>query len=261
MILSARSSGPSQSGMAGRGALVDAGGEAAHLRDLVGDLLPHQVSAEPHLAALADEELARVREHQVVGVEPVARLDALVEPLGRIAPLVRDHASLARARRRPRHRRTAGEGGLRLVGQRAEAHAGDVDRDVELEGDLRARADDRLRVALLAVALDHEAGQRPRKEGEVVPVRDRLEHGEAAHPVSPELGLDVDVVDHLPGEDPAPPENARVALRPGGRIEPRRGLALRHLVVSRIPVIPRVPERCARSGQRISFFSVGSRLS
>ena len=173
-----------------------------------------------------------------MGVEPVARLDALVEPLGRVAPFVRNHPALAGARRGPRHRRAAGERGLRLVGEGPEAHAGDVDRDVELERPLRAGPDDRLRVALLPVAFDHEPRQRAGKEREVVPVRDRLEHREAAHPVAAELGLDVNVVDDLAGEDPAPPENARVALRlGGGRVESGRGFALRHLSVS--CVLPR----------------------
>ena len=58
--------------------------KAAHtsLGDLLGDLLTHQMPAETDLAALADEELHPVGEHQVVRVEPVATLDDLVEPLG-----------------------------------------------------------------------------------------------------------------------------------------------------------------------------------
>ena len=197
--------------MARRRALVDAGGKAAHLGHLVGDLLPHQMSAEPHLASLADEELARVREHEVMGVEPVARLDALVEPLGRVAPLVRDHASLARARRRPRHRRPPREGGLRLVGKGAEAHAGDVDRDVELQGDLRARADDRASCRTSRGSPRSRTGSgSPGRKVRSSQCGIGLNMREAAHPVPPELGLDVDVVDHLPGEDPAPPEEMLV---------------------------------------------------
>ena len=68
-------------GMARRRALVDAGGQRAHLGHLVGHLLPHQMAAKPDLAALADEELARVGEPQMMRVEAVARLDALIEPL------------------------------------------------------------------------------------------------------------------------------------------------------------------------------------
>ena len=46
--------------VAGRRTLIDAGGKAPHLRHLVGHLLPHEMPAEPHLASLPDEELARI---------------------------------------------------------------------------------------------------------------------------------------------------------------------------------------------------------
>ena len=102
-------------------ALVDPGRERAHLRDLLGHLLAHQMPAEPDLAALADEELDPVREHQVVRVEPVPALDHLVVPLGRVVALGRDHPALARAGRRARHRRALRERHLGLEGQRPEA--------------------------------------------------------------------------------------------------------------------------------------------
>ena len=103
--------------------------------------------------------------------------------------------------------------------QRAERHARDVDRDVELERLLReARAEHGLRLALLAVALDHEAGERAGEEDELVPVRHRLEDREAAHPVAAELGLHVDVVDDLRREDPAAAED--VLARRGGLVRP-----------------------------------------
>ena len=198
-------------GMSRRRALVDPGRERAHLRDLLGDLLAHEVAAEADLAALPDEELTGVREHQVVRVEPVPALDALVVPLRREVALRRDHPALPRARRRSRHGRTLRERHLRLERERAEAHARDVDGDVELDRVLReARAEDGLRLALLAVALDHEPGQRARHEHELVPVRDLLEHREAAHAVAPELGLHVDVVDDLRSEDPAVAEDVLV---------------------------------------------------
>ena len=200
--------GPEPVGVPGGGALVDPGRKRAHLRDLLGHLLTHQVPAETDLAALPDEELARVGEHQVVRVEPVPRLDALVVPLRRVVALRRDHPALARAGRRARHRRALRERHLRLERERAEGHARDVDRDVELERVLReACAEHRRRVALLAVALDDEARQRPGQEDELVPVRDRLEDREAAHPVAAELGLDVDVVDDLGREDATAPED------------------------------------------------------
>ena len=156
--------------MARRRALIDAGGRA-HLGHLVGHLLAHQMAAEPDLAALADEELASIGEPQMMRVEAVARLDALIEPLDRVAPLVRDHAAFARAGGRARHGGAAGERDLGLVGERAEAHAGHIDRNVEHHRPLGLRADHRLGVAFLAIALDDEAGQRARQESQIVPMR------------------------------------------------------------------------------------------
>jgi hypothetical protein len=161
-----------------------------------------------------DEELARVGEHQVVRVEPVPALDALVVPLRRQVALGRDHPAFAGAGRGARHRGALRERHLRLERERAEAHARDVDRDVEFDRVLReARAEHGLRLALLAVALDHETGQRSRQEHQLVPVRHLLEDREAAHPVAAELGLHVDVVHHLGREDPAVPEH----VSPRGR--------------------------------------------
>src|SRR5205809_4093875 len=56
--------------VARRAALIDARRQRPHLGDLVGDLLPHEMSAQPDLAALADEDLDRVGQPQVVRVEP-----------------------------------------------------------------------------------------------------------------------------------------------------------------------------------------------
>jgi hypothetical protein len=189
--------------MARRRALVDAGRQRAHFRDLVGHLLAHQMAAEADLAALADEELAGIGELQMVRVEAVARLDALVEPLGAIAALVGIMPPSPEQVAVPAIGGAAGQRDLRLEGERAEAHAGDVDRDVQHQRPLGARADDRLGQALLAIALDDEAGQRAGQEGQVVPMRDLLEQREAAHAVAAELRLDVDVVDDLGREDAA----------------------------------------------------------
>jgi hypothetical protein len=238
--------------MAGRRSLVDAGGKRAHLGDLVGHLLAHQVAAEADLATLADEELAAVGEAQMVRVEAVTGLDALIEPLGRIAPLVGDHAALARAGGGARHGGAPRQRRLGLVAERAEAHARDVDGNVEHDRLFRPRADDGLGLALLAVAFDDEARQRARQERQVVPVRDLLEQREAPHAVTPELRLDVNVVDHLGGEDPTLAQRAGVAL---WRLRCRRNLGgcftLRHGSTLLLGVQP----------QSTSFFSVGSRLS
>ena len=193
--------GPEPVGMAGGRALVDAGRQRAHLGHLVRHLLAHQMAAETHLAALADEELAGIGQPQMVRVEAVARLDALIEPLRGVAALVGDHAAFAGAGRGAGHGRAARQRDLRLVAQRAKAHAGDVNRNVEHQRALGARADDGVGLALLAIALDDETRQRAGQEGQIVPGRDLLEEREAAHAIAAELALDVDVIDDLGRED------------------------------------------------------------
>src|SRR2546425_3071105 len=145
------------------------------------------MAAESDLAALPDEELAGIGEHQMVRVEPVPALDALVVPLGREVALGRNHPALTGTGGGAGHGRAPGERHLRLERERAEAHPGDVDRDVELDRILReARTEHGLRLALLSVTLDDEAGERAWKEHQLVPVRHLLEDREAAHPVTAE---------------------------------------------------------------------------
>src|SRR6188472_1950894 len=206
------------------------------------------MAAKPDLTALTNEELARVRESQMMRVEAVARLDALIEPLDRVAALVGDHAAFAGAGSGASHGGAAGERNLRLVGERAEAHAGHIDRDVERHRPLGLRSYDRLRVAFLAIALDDEAGQRPGQEGEVVPVRDLLEQREAAHAVAAELGLHMDVVDDLRREDPAMTKDEALRFRRNLCCAAAVSFVLFHRLPSRAPY-------------STSFFSVGSRLS
>ena len=221
-------------GMAGRRTLVDARRQRAHLGDLIRHLLAHEMAAQTHLAALADEELAGIGQAQVVRVEAIARLDALVEPFRGIAALVGDHAAFAGTGRGAGHGRAARQRDLRLVAQCAEAHAGDVDRNVEHQRTLGPRPDDRLRLALLAIALDDETRQRAGQEGQIVPTRDLLEQREAAHAIAAELALDVDVIHDLGSEDAAVAEHMRVSaeLLLGRRHRHRRLLFLRHGLLS-----------------------------
>ena len=199
--------GPQPVGMAGWRALVDTGRQRAHLGHLVGHLLAHQMASEPDLAALADEEFAPVRQQQMVRVEAVARLDALVEPFGRIAPFVGDHAAFAGTSGGAGHGGAAGKRCFGLERERAKAHAGDVDRNVQFQRPLRAGTDHRLRLAFLAIALDHETRQRTGQEGQVVPMRNLLEQREAAHPVAAEFRLHMDVVDDFRRKNLAPAED------------------------------------------------------
>src|SRR5260221_313946 len=83
--------------------------------------------AEADFATLANEELAGIRQAQMVRVEAIARLDALIEPLRGIAPFVGNHAALTRACRRAGHGGAPGQRDLGLEAQCPEAHPGDVD--------------------------------------------------------------------------------------------------------------------------------------
>src|SRR5215207_8943082 len=159
------------------------------------------MAAEADLAALADEELAGIGKAQMMRIEAVARLDALIEPFFGIAPLIGYHAAFAGTGSRARHGGAAGKSNLRLIGQSAEAHSRDIDRDIENHGALGARADDGARVAFLPVALDDEASKRAGQKGQIVPVGDPLEQGKSPHAVTAKLRFDVDVVHHLGRED------------------------------------------------------------
>ena len=130
-------------------------------------------------------------------VKPVARLDALVEPFRRIAPLIGDHTPFTRTGRRTGHGRAARQRGFGLITTAPKTHTRDINRNIQLDRALGTRANDRFGSAFFAVALDHETRQRARHEGQIIPVRDFLEQGETAHAVAPKLGLDMNVIHHL----------------------------------------------------------------
>src|SRR5213078_3388077 len=119
--------------MPARAALIDPHGEVAHPRDAIGDLVAEEHPAAARLRSLADDDLDRVR----------------------AAEVVRGHAAVAGRGRRADLARAAAEGLLRRRRQRTEAHAGDRDRDPQLER-LRGetRSEDDVRPAPLPVALE-----------------------------------------------------------------------------------------------------------
>ena len=194
--------GPVPVGVAAGAALVDALRQRAHLGHAVGDLVAEQHAAAAGLGALADDDLDRVGAAQVVGVHPVARGQQLVDEQVGVAALLRRHAAVAGRRRGADLARAAPE---RLLGgrrERAEAHAGDRDRDLQLErllGVARAQRDGR--VAALAVALERIARHARAEEQEVVEVGEAALRAEAADVVDAlargalDLGDDVAVVE------------------------------------------------------------------
>ena len=163
--------GAEEIGVAHGGALVDAERQRAHARDPLGDLHAQQQPAGARLRSLADDDLDPVGAAQMIEIEHVARRGQLVDQrLGR-RPLVLEHPALARAGHRAGPRGALAQRRLGARRQRAEAHRGDVDRDLELDRLLdqpQAIAEHRLGVALLAVALQRQPRHGGRLEDEIV---------------------------------------------------------------------------------------------
>ena len=112
------------------------------------------------------------------------------------------HAAVAGGGRRAHCGGGAAERFLHVGRQRAEAHAGDGDRDVELDrlcGE--ARAEHGLRRALLAIALERIARQRCAEEQQVVEVRQLALGAEAADLVQARGRGALDVVDRVRSND------------------------------------------------------------
>ena len=201
-ILISRSSGPGPVGVAAGAALVDALRQVAHRGDAVGDLVAEQHPAAAGLRALADDDLDRVGLAEVVGVHPVARRQQLVDEDLRVAALLGRHAAVAGRRRGAHLGRAAAERLLRGRRQRAEAHAGDRDRDLQLERLLRvARPERDVRVAALAVALERVAGDARAEEEEIVEVRQLPLRAEAADVVDALARGPLDLGDHVAVEE------------------------------------------------------------
>ena len=163
----------------------------------------------------------------MVRVETVARLDALVEPALRIAPLVWDHSAFAGASRGTGHGRAARKCNLGFVGQRAERHAGHIDRDVQHHRTFCERTNYGLGFTLLTIAFNNEASERSRQKRQIVPMRDLLEQRESAHPVAAKLRFDVDVVHHLRREDARRSKNVSLGFRRGSLHDVRPALPRR----------------------------------
>ena len=115
--------------MAAGRALVDAVGQRAHLGDALGDLLAEQHAAAAGLGALADDDLDRVGAAQIVGVHAVARGQELVDEdlrMPRSSSVMPPSPVVVEV---PTCDGAAAERLLGLGRERAEAHAGDGDRE------------------------------------------------------------------------------------------------------------------------------------
>ena len=182
--------------MARGGALIDPLGQGAHARHPRVDLLTEQHAAAAGLRALADDDLDRIRPPHVVGIEPVARGQALVHQRLRSGALLGGHAAVAGRGRGAHLGCRAAERLLDPRGKRAEAHARDRDRDRKLDGPrCEARAQQRLGRAPLAISLERIARQGGREEQQVVEIRHPALGAEPANFVQPARRGALNVVD------------------------------------------------------------------
>ena len=164
--------GPRPIRMARRGSLVDAFGQGAHARDPRIDFLTQQHAAAARFGTLADHDFDGICTPHVVGIEAIARGQALIHQHLRRGALLGRHAAVARGRRRAHLGRGAAEGLLDSRGQRPKAHAGHGDGNGELDGLGReARAQQSLGRAALAIAFERIARQRGGEEQQVVEIR------------------------------------------------------------------------------------------
>src|SRR5262249_55665233 len=194
--------GPGPVRMATRAALVDASRQVAHRGDAVGDLVPEQHPSAAGLRALAHDDLDRVGRAQIVRVHPVARGEQLVDERFRAAAFLLCHAAVAGGRGRADLRRSAPQRLLRGSGERAEAHAGDRDRDLQLERLAREpRAEDDIGAAALAVTLERVARDARAEQEQLVEVRDAALRSEAADVVNALARGALDLRDHVAIEE------------------------------------------------------------
>ena len=193
--------GPGPVGVPAGRALVDALGQGAHAGHALGDLLAQQHSATAGLGALAEDHLDRVGLAQVVGVHPVPRRKILVHQVLALAALLGRHAAVAGGRRRAH---LAGAAAQRLLGgpgQRAERHAGDRHRNIQVQWMFREPvAENHVGAAPLAVPLQRVARHRRAKEQQVVEMRQRPLGAPAADVVDAGFGGPLDGRDRRPVE-------------------------------------------------------------
>src|SRR5260221_8378999 len=117
----------------------------------------------------------------MVWAHPGAGRQELIDECLRALPRLLGHAVVARRRRGPDLGRRTPERLFRGRRERAEAHAGDRDRDLQLDRLAREpRAKDDVRRALLAIALERVAGNTGTEQEQIVEMRQAPLPAEAA---------------------------------------------------------------------------------
>ena len=159
-------------GMAAGGTLIDALGQRPHFRHAVGNLLTEQHAAAAGLGALSNDNLDRIRATQIARIHAVARRQILVHERLRVATLLFGHAAVAGCGGGSGERGAAAERFLGRRRKRAEAHAGDGDRNLQFDRLPReARAELHRSIAALAISLERIARDRGAEKQQVVEMR------------------------------------------------------------------------------------------
>ena len=193
----ARSSGPVQSGCRHAAALVDSRqAGCASRRPGRRSSGPSSIPPPPGLAPWPSTISMASALRRSVGVHPVAGRQVLVDEVLGLAALLGGHAAVPGGGGGADLARAAAEGLLGRRGQRAEAHAGDGDRDVEVQGVPGvAGAENDVGVAALAVPLQRVAGHAGAEEQQVVEVGQRAFGAPSADVVDAGLGGALDAGD------------------------------------------------------------------
>jgi len=215
---------PGPVGMAAGAALVDAHRQIAHAGDPLGDLVAQQHAAAARLGALADDHLEGVRPAQIVRVEAVARRQHLIDQGFRGLPLFLGHAAVAGGGAGAHGGGGAADGFLGVSAQGAEAHAGDGDGNLQLDGFFReAGAQGDVGIAAFPIAFQGIARDRGAEQGQIVEGGDRALAAEAADLVDAGIGGPLNFGDDLQRKGRRGPERARIdghalILHPAGSI-------------------------------------------
>jgi len=123
----------------------------------------------PGFGALADHHFDRIGAAHIVRIEAITRRQALIHQRLRRLTFFRRHAAVAGGGRGADFRRRASQGFLDVGRERAEAHAGDGDRDLEFDRLLgEAGAEDGFGAAFFAVALQRIARQRSAEKHQII---------------------------------------------------------------------------------------------
>jgi len=150
-------------------ALVDTDGQIALMGDGFGDFRPQQQAPGPWLCALPNGELDRAGPTQIVHVDAIARGQHLVNIVPGKLALRWGKAAVASGIRSADLGRRFGQCSLGIVGERAPAHAGNHDRNFELQRPLgEAPAEHRPGGAFFSITLERDAGETAGQKGQVV---------------------------------------------------------------------------------------------